>query len=259
MSMQYNTIGTHYNDMKAIPAAKLERSNVHEAVAPYVSGTNVLDLACGTGYSSLALLERGATSVVGVDVSQAMVDGAKSAAKIANGEEEAKFLVGDCSKHVFFEGGPFDLVVAAWLLNYASGGEEMANMFECTRMNLKKGGVFVGITPPPVEDLEQEAELAKGDPWRKYGLSLLYNEQIKDGYKTRVIGHVLPETGEFENYRLKQRVYEESASKGGLQGIIYWKKITLPQNHEDVLGKFEDGFWDYDLGSPHFSVMQVGH
>lgn len=258
MSTQYNTIGTRYNDMKALPAAKLERSNVHEAVAPYVSGANVLDLACGTGYYSLALLEWGATSVVGVDISQAMIDGATSAANAANVAGRARFLVGDCSKPVAFEGGPFDFVVAAWLLNYASSGEEMVDMFKCVSLNLKEGGVFVGITQAPVEDLEREAELAKGDPWRKYGVSVLYNKRIKDGYQTRVIGHVLPETVEFDNYRLKQSVYEESARKGGMQGSVSWKEIALPQNHEDILGRFEDGFWDDDLGSPHFGVMQVG-
>lgn len=257
MSTQYNTIGTRYNDMKALPAAKLERSNIHEAVAPYVSGANVLDLACGTGYYSLALLEWGATSVVGVDISQAMIDGAKSAAKAANVNAKAKFLVGDCSKPVLFEGGPFDLVVAAWLLNYASSGKEMADMFQCISVNLKEGGVFVGITQPPVEDLEREVERESDDPWRKYGISLLHRAQIPEGYKTRVIGHVAPETVEFENYRLRKSVHERSAREVGMQGKITWKEITLPQNHEDVLGKFEDGFWDDDLRSPHFGVMQI--
>jgi len=77
MSTQYNAIGTRYNDMKALPAVKLERSNTKEAVNPYVQEANVLDLACGTGYYSLAMLEWGARNVVGVDISEAMVEGAK--------------------------------------------------------------------------------------------------------------------------------------------------------------------------------------
>jgi ubiquinone/menaquinone biosynthesis C-methylase UbiE len=258
MSTQYNAIGTGYNDMKSLPAARLERANVHRAVAPHVSGAKVLDLACGTGYYSLALLEWGATSVVGVDISQAMVEGARKAAKAANVEGKAKFLVGDCSKPVAFEGGPFDLVVAAWLLNYAPNRKEMTDMFECIRMNLKEGAVFVGITQPPAEDLKREAELSRADPWRKYGVSLLYKKEIEDGYKTRVVGHVAPETVEFDNYYLRKSVYEESARAGGMQGRIVWNEITLPQHHRDVLGKFEDGFWDDDLNSPHFGVMTVG-
>lgn len=257
MSTQYNTIGTRYNDMKALPAAKLERANVHEAVAPYISGAKVLDLACGTGYYSLALLEWGAASVVGVDISEAMVDGARSAAKTSNVEEKSKFLVGDCSKPVMFEGGPFDLVVAAWLLNYAPSGKEMSSMFECINMNLKEGGVFVGITQPPAEDLKREAVLSKSDPWRKYGVSLLYKEEIEGGYKTRVIGHTSPETVEFDNYRLSKIVHEQSARNGGMKGTIVWKGIKLPPKHDEVLGNFEPGYWNDDLKSPHFGIMAV--
>ena len=258
MSTQYNNIGTRYNDMKALPAAKLERSNVHEAVLPYVRNANVLDLACGTGYYSLALLEWGAKSVVGVDISEAMVEGAKDAAEIAGMSSKATFLVGDCSKPILFEGGPFDLVVAAWLLNYAARGQEMAGMFECIKLNLKEDGLFVGITQPPVEDLRREVELSKKDPWRKYGVSLLYQEEIEEGYRTRVVGHVRPKTVEFDNYRLRKSVYEKSARKGGMEGSIVWKEITLPERHTQLLGSFEDGYWDDDLRSPHFGVMIVG-
>ena len=258
MSTQYDAIGTRYNDMKALPAARLERANVHKAVAPHVCGAKVLDLACGTGYYSLVLLDWGATSVVGVDISQTMVDGARQAAKAANVGGKATFLVGDCSRPVVFEGGPFDLVVAAWLLNYAPSRKEMTDMFECIKMNLKEGAVFVGITQPPAEDLKREAELSKSDPWRKYGVSLLYKEEIEDGYKTRVIGHVAAETVEFDDYYLRKSVYEESARAGGMQGPIVWNEITLPHHHEDVLGKSEDGFWDDDLKLPHFGVMTVG-
>lgn len=258
MSTQYNTIGTRYNNMKALPAAKLERSNVKEAVAPYISGVNVLDLACGTGYYSLALLEWGAKSVVGVDISSTMVDGAIKATETAGMSDRAKFLVGDCSKPILFEGGPFDFILAAWLLNYAASGEEMVGMFENIWMNLKEGGTFVGITQPPAEDLQKEEELSKSDPWRKYGVSLAHLEETADGYKTRVTGHVSPEPVEFDNYRLRKSVYEESARKGGMKGGIVWKLITLPEQHEEVLGKFEDRFWDDGLRSPHFGVMIVG-
>jgi SAM-dependent methyltransferase len=258
MSTQYNAIGTRYNSFKALPASLIESSTMHSALNPHISGANVLDLACGTGFYSLALLEWGAACAVGVDISQAMIDGAKVAAKAANVDGKATFLVGDCSKPVTFEGGPFDVVVASWLLNYAASKEEMAGMFACIRANLKEGGVFIGITPPPVEDVELEAEQSKADPWRKYGVSVLFKEKIRDGYKTRVVGHVQPKTVEFDNYRLRRSVFEGAAREGGMKGQAEWREITLPEGHEEVLGRYEEGFWEDDLRSPHFGVLQIG-
>ena len=167
------------------------------------------------------------------------------------------FLVGDCSKPFLFKGGPFDLVVAVWLLNYAPSGKELAGMFECIRMNLKEGGIFVGITQPPAEDMTRDAELLKMDPWKKYGVSMRLKEETGDGYKTRVVlGLVSSETVEFENYWLRKSVYEESARKGGVQ--IDWKAITLPEKHVEVLGRFDDGFWDDELSSPHMGLLVAG-
>jgi len=70
----YDTIGEKYLLVKEIPTAIAERSNLHAAVSPHVNGARVLDLACGTGYYSKLLLEWGASSVLGVDLSAAMIE-----------------------------------------------------------------------------------------------------------------------------------------------------------------------------------------
>jgi hypothetical protein len=111
-------------------------------------------------------------------------------------------------------------------LNYASSGEKTIGMFENIRTNPKDGGVFVGITQPPAEDLQREQELSKADPW-KYGVSLAYQKEIEDGYTTRVTGHVTPEPVELDNYWLRKSVYEESARKGGMEGDFVMKDTTL--------------------------------
>lgn len=59
MSTQYDGIGTSYDEMRKLPVALLERSNVQAAVTPYIHGARVLDLACGTGYYSQFLLTLG--------------------------------------------------------------------------------------------------------------------------------------------------------------------------------------------------------
>ena len=38
-----------------------------------ISGQNILDLACGAGYSTRLIKNKGANMVIGVDISQAMI------------------------------------------------------------------------------------------------------------------------------------------------------------------------------------------
>ena len=125
MSTQYDEIGTSYDEMRKLPVALLEAANVKEATKPYISGSRVLDLACGTGLFSRAFLDWGASSVLGVDISTTMVN----AARVSSTSNKLSFKVADCSRPIQYEGGPFDLVFGAWLLNYAPSGKDMANMF----------------------------------------------------------------------------------------------------------------------------------
>src|SRR2546423_2436971 len=148
MSTQYDSIGTAYNALKTLPAARIERINVHDAVDPYVTGARVLDLACGTGYYTRALPEWGAKEVVGMDISPEMVKAAKAeAAKI--GEQRCSFVVGDASEPFKLDSAPFDLVLGVWLLNYAPSAEVMAKMWQNIAGNLRPGGTFVGIVTSP--------------------------------------------------------------------------------------------------------------
>src|SRR2546423_2390507 len=114
MSTQYDKIGTAYNALKTLPAARMERSIVREAVAPYVAGARVLDLACGTGYYAGALLDWGAAEVVGIDISSEMVAAAGAA-------QRCTFVVGDASEHFeLLAGGPVDPVLGVWLVKVAA-------------------------------------------------------------------------------------------------------------------------------------------
>jgi len=40
----------------------------------------------------------------------------------------------------------------AWFLNYAPSGRDMVDMFRNVALNLRDGGHFVGVTPPPTQD-----------------------------------------------------------------------------------------------------------
>lgn len=60
MSTQYDDMGAAYEEMRKLPISVLQDANVEAAVAPFIKGAKVLDLACGKGYYSKKFLEWGA-------------------------------------------------------------------------------------------------------------------------------------------------------------------------------------------------------
>src|SRR5262249_59337254 len=89
-----------------------------------VSGLAVLDMAWGEGFYTRELRHRGAARVVGVDLSEGMIQLAR--------EEEARLPLGieyRVQDARTLDGSEqFDLVVAAYLLNYAATAVELREM-----------------------------------------------------------------------------------------------------------------------------------
>ena len=259
MSTQYDDIGTAYGDLKTIPAARMERVNVRDAVAPYVKGARVLDLACGLGYYSRALLEWGAAEVVGIDISPAMVEGAKAEAA-KSGEQRCSFAVGDASQPSELDGGPFDLVLGIWLLNYAPSAEVMTRMWQTVAMNLRPGGVFVGLMPPPESGMDAVRKNIEYHAGPKNGVSLHIVGEVSHGYKTRMVIRRGETSFAFENYHLAKEVYESSAREGGMEGTFKWRPIELPHREEEVQqlsAGLDKGFWDNYFKGPHCGMCVV--
>lgn len=264
MSTQYDEIGSSYDSLKRLPAAILERNNLQATLSPFLTNPNttVLDLACGTGYYSRLALSWGASRVIGVDISPAMI--AAAAAQSQHPEnDKLTFVVGDCTQPLDVpatSGTPFDIVLGAWLLNYAGTPAEMTGMFANAATHLKTGGHFVGITPHPAEDLDAFAELFhSGGDRDKYGVSVAYTAKVVNGYRTRVTAHVQPREISFENFHLDRRVYERCAREGGFNGSLEWKSVQLPVSEEESRSEYgvDLDFWDGYLDAPHFGILVV--
>lgn len=118
---------------------------------------------------------------------------------------DVTFLLTDCSKPVFYPGGPFDIVFGAWLLNYASDREGLVDICRNIALNLRDSGHFVTVTvpPPPTADdprasVEAEARvrsLAEGGSW---GLVYRYVEDVEDGIFFQVHGETGVGDADFE-------------------------------------------------------------
>jgi len=115
------------------------------ALCQPIAGKRVLDLGCGEGYCSRELRRLGAGEVVGLDVSERMIELARQA-------EAAQPLgihydVADAAQ-ADLGTGHFDLVVAVFLFNYLSVAEMHRTMANVHRA-LAPNGRFVFAVPHP--------------------------------------------------------------------------------------------------------------
>ena len=233
MPTQYDTIQAPYDEIRKASIALIERANVQEAVAPFIKHARVLDLACGSGFYSYHLLKWGASKVVGVDISPAMIEEARAAgSQVPSNSTTIEFRIGDCSKPVRYDGGPFDVVFGAWLLNYAPSGKDMVDMFHNVSLNLKDGGHFVAVMPPPTEDpaafVEAEGKARPSESGGSGGLFSSVTGVVEDGITMHLHADTKLGDVDFDCYHLRKEVYEASAREGGLRGKLAWRMTTVP-------------------------------
>ena len=255
MSAQYDVIGATYEEFRNLPLTTLQDANVKAAVAPFIKNAKVLDLACGTGYYSRKFLEWGANQVVGIDISNEMVDAANAA---SSNLDRLEFHVGDCSVPVQYQNGPFDMVFGAWLLNYASNGKEMTRMFGNVSVNLKSSGYFIGITPPPTDNPRAHCEKALVAQPALYGdVIVTIQRDVAEGVATHLTAAMKSGKIEFDAYHLNKSLYERSAREGGLRGALTWRAVDSPDIDSDVLKGFDSSSWISYLTVPHFSTLVI--
>ncbi len=255
MSTQYDDIGATYEEMRQLPVSILQDANVEAAIAPFIKDAKVLDLACGTGYYSQKFLEWGAKQVVGVDISKGMVDAANAGSAHL---DRLRFHVGDCSVPFQYDGGPFDVVFGAWLLNYASDSKAMADMFRNASVNLKDSGHFIGVTPPATNDPRGHCEKALAvEPAQYGGVVVTISRDVEEGVAAHFTARMKTGMIEFDFYHLSKKLYERSAREGGLEGALTWRPVDSPDLRPDVLESLCTPSWDKYMMVPHMSTLVV--
>lgn len=117
-------------DPGAMPA--VEPGAYDEAVlrrARVTAGTRVLDLGCGQGDMTLALLGRGAT-VTALDLSPAMLDVTRRRAALYAPDAMVSFVAAPVES-TGLESGSFDVIVGRWILHHidlATAAGELARL-----------------------------------------------------------------------------------------------------------------------------------
>ena len=137
-------------------------------------GKYVLDVGCGVGVTPCYLARRHGCRVVGVDISDRMIQRSKERAKREGVEDRVEFRVADV-QDLPFEDDLFDAVIGESITALPDDKQRAVNEY----MRVTKPGGHVGLnestwlkTPPPAElvewvsqDLSGNAEILSADGW----------------------------------------------------------------------------------------------
>src|SRR5690606_35677075 len=208
-----------------------------------LGGRSVLDLACGEGFHTRFIRRGGATRVVGLDLSRAMVD-------LALAEERREplgieYVVGDGRD--FDLGETFDLAMAAYLLNYARDEAELAGMARSIARHLAPGGRFVTVNNNPAHAREDFGAS------RKYGFVKHAAAPLEDG--VQVDYEFFLDGGEsvtVTNFHLGRATHERVLREAGFRDVT-WHAPRL------AAGAASDapGHWDAFLQRPPVTFLSA--
>ena len=199
-------------------------------------GKAVIDIACGEGFYSRLLRQRGADSVTGVDLSEGMI--ALARAQEAEDRLGIDYVVGDGRQLPV--GREFDLAVAAYLLNYARDREELFAMCNGIARVLNTGGRFVTVNCNPALDF------TAAPSYRKYGFATSVASELREGAPIQWTFFLEGRSFEIENYFLDVSIHEEAFRSAGFREIR-WYGPRLSAEGEAALGR---DFWASFMNHP---------
>jgi len=110
----------------------------YEFASGFVSGKNVLDIACGTGYGVAMLRKAGAAGVCGADLSQGAID----AANKSYGGDGIQFVAADAES--FMLGARYDVITSFETIEHLQHPDRF---LQAVLHHLAPGGTFIVSTP----------------------------------------------------------------------------------------------------------------
>jgi ubiquinone/menaquinone biosynthesis C-methylase UbiE len=224
--VQYDHIGSKYDAYARTATLKRAERYTFFRMVGALHGQRVLDLACGSGFYTRLLKQQGAATVVGVDISPEMI-------RLATQQEQAEplgiaYQVGDAV--ALPQVGPFDLVTAAYLLNYAESKGQMLGMFRSVCDNLVAGGRFIAYTNNPAFTLSKPN-------CTKYGVTVLRQVPEEDRYVCDLEFGTPPTPLRY--FQWSQATYEWAIKEAGFRDFAWHPSEVAP---EDV-AYYGEAYW----------------
>ena len=236
MTTNYDDIAAEYQRAKQQPwRLHLEHFTLFKLLGD-LSGKSVLDLACGEGFYTRFIKRRGAARVVGVDLSQGMIE-------LARRQEERDplgidYQVHDAKQLALDE--TFDVVVAAYLLNYAQTAAELVAMGAAITRHLKPGCRFVTVNNNPRQGVEHFAST------RKYGFIKQAHGPLIDGTPVDYVFFLEDTSFAITNYHLSVETHEAALKAAGFRQVTWHD----PELSPEIAGTAERQHWAEFLSRP---------
>jgi SAM-dependent methyltransferase len=170
--------------------------------------------------------------VLGIDLSPEMI-------RLARQQEQAEplgitYQVGDAT--TLPQLGPFDLVTAVYLLNYAASMEQLRGMFRSIYANLVAGGRFIAYTINPAFTLDKPN-------CTPYGLTVLSEAADTDRYLTTAQFNTEPPT-RFTYSRWSQAAYEGALQAAGFREFAWHPSEVAPADVAHYGAAYWRDFYD---------------
>jgi ubiquinone/menaquinone biosynthesis C-methylase UbiE len=242
MTTNYDPIAEQYKRSKQQPwRTHIEAFSLLNLIGP-PAGLSVLDMACGEGFYTRMVRQRGAAKVTGVDLSEGMIELAqKQEGQHGLGIE---YIVGDAREVDLPE--KCDLVMAAYLLNYAHDRSELQAMCNGIARCLKPSGRFVTVNgsaglhfPTAPSYRKYEFETKVGGDWKE-GAPITWTFFLSDG------------AFDIENYYLDQAIHEAAFRAAGFRKVTW----HMPQLSPEGEAEFGSEFWSDFMSHPPITLIE---
>ena len=181
--------------------------------------------------------QMGASRVVGVDISERMLNSAiEGETLIPLGIEYIHSAAQDLGKI-----GDFDVVAAVFLLHYAQTREQLRKMCKTAFDNLRPGQRFVTVA----NDFEIKGfDYPVSDGFKKYGYGIRASSaSLQEGSVMTISLAGDGEEVHYDGYYFSRKTYEWALTAAGFI-TINWHKLLLPPEVERADGR---DFWELFL------------
>ncbi len=228
IAKSYDRVNEERHDRACILVPTAER------ILGDLTGLDALDLACGSGFFSRRMKAWGARRVVGVDLSQGMLD-------LAHGEG-IEYRKGDVSE--MGKLGEFDLAFGGFLLHYAPSVENLRAMCRNIALNLKPGARFVAFNENPFFPVHEGVQ---------YDVIATPSGPIADGVQVKRT-HMFEgkEDFSFTHFHYEPATYQDALEAAGFSNIR-WSAFSKGRDADRA---FPPGYWDAFTGDFSIRVLQ---
>jgi SAM-dependent methyltransferase len=236
MSAQYDDIAEQYRQATESPLRTYVESYTLEQRVGDVRGKSILDLGCGEGFFARRFRQLGASRVVGVDISPAMIG-------LAEAEERdrplgVEYICADVKDLVDI--GQFDIVVAAYLLHYSRTEHELERMCGRIVSHLPVGGRFITLNENP----DQTAEAYAG--YDQYGFNKTVESPRREGSEITYWMVAGRDLFKFHAWYFSRETYERVLREAGFSTLT-WHLPELDKAGIDARGL---DYWQEYLANP---------